>query len=61
MDLAFSSIIGAIIFTAFTAGLAESINTPPFYIIVGLVIAMMLVDTYQTLKEQLNTRKLKKK
>ena len=61
MDLAFSAIIGAIVFVAFTAGLAESINTPPFYVIVGLVIVLMGLDTFQTFKEQINRRKSNKK
>lgn len=61
MDLAFSALIGALIFAAFTGGLAESINTPPFYVIVGLVIAMMGVATYQTIKKQFKSGKSKKK
>lgn len=61
MDLAFSALVGAIIFTAFTAGLAESIGTLPFFVIVGSVIAMMLVDTYQTIRAQFIRGKSNKK
>lgn len=57
MDLVFSALVGAIIFTAFTAGLAESIGTLPFYIIVGSVIFMMGLDTYQTIREQFKSKK----
>jgi len=61
MDLVFSALIGAIIFTAFAAGLAESIGTAPFFIIVGFVIFLMGLDTYQTVKEQLKSGKPDKK
>ena len=61
MDFVFSALIGAIIFTAFAAGLAESIGTIPFFIIVGFVIFLMGLDTYQTIMEQLRSGKSDKK
>lgn len=61
MGLVFSALIGATIFTAFAAGLAESIGTIPFFIIVGFVIFLMGLDTYQTVMEQLKLGKSKKK
>ena len=51
MDQSISAVIGAIIFTAFAAGLAESIGSPPFVIIVAIVIGMMGYDTYQVIRE----------
>ncbi len=45
-----SGIIGAAVFIAFSAGLAGSIGTVPFGIIVGSVIIMMLVDLGQSIK-----------
>ena len=50
MDESISSIIGAVIFTAFVAGLAESIGSVPFWIIVLFVIALMSIDTVQIIK-----------
>lgn len=61
MDLAFSAILGALIFTAFVGGLAESIGTLPFSVIVGGVILMMAIDTYQTIKDQFARQKMKNK
>ncbi|MBT3237969.1 MAG: hypothetical protein HOK06_07720 [Rhodospirillaceae bacterium] len=50
MDNLISGSIAVIIFIAFTAGLAETIDTVPFYIIVGSVIVMALVDFLQSAK-----------
>lgn len=50
MDNMITSIIGSIIFIAFTAGLAESIGETPFIIIVAIVIVMMGIDVYQSIK-----------
>lgn len=57
MDNMITSIIGAIIFIAFTAGLAESIGEAPFIIIVAIVILMMGVDVYQSIREGLQQEK----
>jgi uncharacterized membrane protein YccF (DUF307 family) len=51
MDNLITGLIAAVIFIAFVAGLAETINTIPFAIIVFAVIAMMLVDLGQSVKQ----------
>ena len=51
MDNMITSVIAAIIFIAFTAGLAESIGEGPFIVIVGIVIVMMGYDVYQSIRE----------
>ncbi len=51
MDNLISGLIAAVIFIAFVAGLAETINTIPFAIIVFAVIAMMLTDFVQSVKK----------
>ena len=53
MDQSISSVIGAVIFSVFAAGLAESIGAAPFIIIVIIVIGLVGVSTYQVIKEQL--------
>ena len=53
MDQSISAVIGALIFAAFAAGLAESIGAAPFIIIVIVVIGLVSVCTYQVIKEQL--------
>ncbi len=50
MDNMITSIIAAVIFIAFTAGLAESIAEGPFIVIVAIVIVMMGIDVYQSIK-----------
>lgn len=57
MDQKISAVIGAIIFTAFVAGLAESIGALPFIFIVAFVILLMGIDTVQTIREQARSRK----
>jgi len=57
MDNLISGLIAVIIFIAFTAGLAQSIGTVPFAIIVGSVIIMLLVDFWQSAKEGLEEEK----
>ena len=57
MDNMITSIIAAIIFIAFAAGLAESIGETPFIIIVGIVILMMGIDVYQSIREGLQQEK----
>ena len=51
MDNMITSVIAAIIFIAFTAGLAESIGEGPFIVIVAIVIVMMGYDVYQSIRE----------
>ena len=53
MDQTISAIIGAIIFIAFTAGLAESIGSIPFFLIVGIVIVLMGFGTIEVIKKSL--------
>ena len=63
MDQSISAVIGAIIFIAFTAGLAESIGAIPFILIVGLVIVLVVINTWETIKESLangNSKKISK-
>ncbi len=55
MDQIFSAIIGGIIFSAFVAGLAESIGAIPFIIIVTVVIGFMSIDVYQLIKDTLKS------
>jgi len=50
MDNLISAILAAIVFTAFVAGLAESIGEPPFIAIVGIVIVLMSIDVVQSIK-----------
>lgn len=45
-----TSVIAAVIFIAFTAGLAQSISEGPFIVIVAIVIVMMGFDVYQSIK-----------
>ncbi|MBL4756205.1 MAG: hypothetical protein JKY32_00760 [Rhizobiales bacterium] len=53
MDIVFSTIVGAVIFLTFVIGLAVSIGSLPFAIIVAFVSAMMLYDFYQTSRDAL--------
>ena len=57
MDNMITSLIAAVIFIAFTAGLANSIGELPFIIIVGIVILMMGYDVFQSIKEGLQQKK----
>lgn len=57
MDNLISGSIAVVIFVAFTAGLAETIGTVPFTIIVGSVIVMLLIDFWQSAKEGLAKEK----
>lgn len=59
MDRVISTIAGALLFFWFTAGLAESIGSIPFYIIVAIVIGMMGYDAYQTVLEWKHSNKAK--
>lgn len=59
MDQSISAIIGAIIFISFVAGLANSIGSIPFFLIVGSVILMLGVDTVQLIRGQIKSGKPK--
>lgn len=51
MDNLITGAISAVLFIAFVAGLAQSIGAPPFMIIVGLVVIMMLIDLVQSIRQ----------
>lgn len=53
MDQAFSSVMGTIIFAAFVGGLAISIGATPFFIIVGMVIAVTVFETWEVVRDGL--------
>ena len=57
MDNLISGLIAAAIFIPFVGGLAVSIGAPPFAIIVVIVVAMMLVDYYQSARDGLRAGK----
>lgn len=59
MDNLISGLIAAVVFIAFTAGLAESIGAIPFVFIVAIVIGMMLTDYVQSAKEGLREEREK--
>lgn len=60
MDNLIGGIIGGFFFIAFAAGLAESIGTLPFIVIVGMVCTMFLVDLYQSGRDGLAEEKAAK-
>ncbi len=51
MDNLITGLIAVSMFLAFTLGLAQSIGTIPFALIVIAVCSMLLVDFYQSAKE----------
>ena len=53
MDQSISAVLGAIVFAAFTLGLAESIGSIPFFIIVLGVVSIMGYSVYEVVREQL--------
>lgn len=55
MDQSISAIIGAIIFILFVAGLANSIGALPFFVIVGIVILLMGIDTVELIWDQIKS------
>ena len=55
MDQSISAVLGAIIFAAFTLGLAESIGAIPFIIIVIIVLVLMGISIVQVVKEGLKS------
>ena len=59
MDNLITGLIGVGIFLAFVLGLAVSIGTIPFGIIVVIVSGMIVVDFYQSAKQGLEDEKNK--
>ena len=57
MDNLITGLIAVGIFLAFVLGLAVSIGTIPFGIIVVIVSALIVTDFYQSAKEGLSERK----
>jgi len=60
MDNIITGAIGVAMFLAFTLGLAESIGTVPFAIIVISVCIMLVTDFFQSAKEGLKEEGQKK-
>lgn len=60
MDNLITGVIAVAIFLAFAVGLAFSIKSVPFAIIVAIVSAMILTDFLQSAKEGLKEEKEKK-
>ena len=59
MDISISAIMGAIVFAAFVLGLAQSIGSLPFILIVVFVVGLMAFDTVQVIKEARISEKFK--
>jgi 4-hydroxybenzoate polyprenyltransferase len=57
MDNLISGLIAAAIFIPFVGGLAVSIGAAPFAIIVMIVVAMMLYDYYESVRDVLRAKK----
>jgi hypothetical protein len=57
MDNLITGLIAVGIFLAFVLGLAVSIGTAPFVIIVLIVSGLIVTDFYQSAKEGLNREK----
>ena len=60
MDNIITGIITVAIFLSFIIGLAVSIKSIPFGVIVACVTVMILVDFYQSAKEGLEEERTKK-
>ena len=60
MDNIITGAIGVAIFLAFTLGLAASISTIPFAIIVIVVCLMLVTDFFQSAKASLEEERQKK-
>lgn len=60
MDNLISGFIAVAIFLAFVIGLAVSIKSIPFAIIVGFVCIMLVIDYFESLKEGLKVEKERK-
>ncbi len=57
MDNMITGLLSVVTFLAFTLGLAVSISTIPFAVIVIIVCSMLLIDFYQSAKEGLKAEK----
>lgn len=57
MDNLISGLIAAAIFIPFVVGLAVSIGALPFAIIVVIVVAMMLFDYYESVRDGLRAKR----
>jgi Flp pilus assembly protein TadB len=57
MDNLISGLIAAAIFISFVVGLAVSIGVVPFAVIVMIVVAMLLVDFFQSARDGLRAEK----
>ncbi len=57
MDNLISGLIAAAIFISFVVGLAVSIGVVPFAVIVMIVVAMLLVDFFQSARDGLRAKK----
>ena len=57
MDNLITGFIAVAVFLAFTIGLAVSIGTPPFILIVIFVACLILTDFYQSAKAGLKDKK----
>ena len=57
MDNLISGLIAAAIFIPFVGGLAISIGAAPFAVIVVIVVAMMLIDYFQSVRDGLRAKK----
>lgn len=57
MDNLITGLIGVAIFLAFAIGLAVSIKSLPFALIVGAVSLMVLTDFYQSAKQGMSNKK----
>lgn len=57
MDEIITAVIGTVIFSAFVAGLAESIGAWPFILIVAVVILLVGVDASEVIRAKLKERK----
>lgn len=60
MDRTITVIIGATIFSAFVLGLAESIDSVPFVVIVVFVVVLMSIDAFELIREQFRFGKARK-
>ena len=60
MDNLISGFIAVAIFLAFVVGLAVSIKSIPFALIVGFVSICLLIDYIESLKEGLKVEKARK-
>jgi MFS superfamily sulfate permease-like transporter len=56
MDNMISGLIAAAIFIPFVVGLAVSIGVAPFAIIVAIVVAMMVIDYFQSVRDDLRRK-----